>query len=409
MRSARVFFLNRFYWPDETATAQLLHDLTTALASRGFQVVVVTSQSEKANTPRFEDRDGVRICRVRTTRLGRGSLLGRVFDFLTYYTGAMCRLAVELRPGDVIVPMTDPPLLGACAWVIAHCRRAVTINWVQDVYPEVAIALTRHSWLRLSRPWRNRAWRSSFACVVPGLDMKRTVLENAVPSHRVVVSPNWAPAGVQVPDANAVESLRAKWELSGKFVVMYSGNLGRVHDLHPLIGVAELLRDEAGIVFLFVGHGAHRVTLESAAKHRGLTNVMFRPPQPRHDLSVSLAVGDVHLVTLLPGAEQWVFPSKLYGLTQAGRPTIFIGNTESEIARLIVQNDIGVAFSRHSPSAIVEAIRRLKADEPRLSRMRSAALRFSAGNLDAAIGSWQQLLTDGLAAGAADSAYQDTK
>src|SRR5207237_1247771 len=151
-------------------------------------------------------------------------------------------------------------------------------------------------------------------CVTLGSDMAAVLADAGVAVKKISLAPNWAPAGLAPASANAAAALRDEWGLREKFVVAYSGNLGRVHDLDPVLDLADALRADARIAFVFVGSGAQRAALEAAATRRGLANVHFRPPQPRARLAESLAVGDVHLVTLRPDCARYVFPSKLYGV-----------------------------------------------------------------------------------------------
>lgn len=394
---SRIVFINRFYFPDEVATAQLLADLAEALARTGREISVVTSAPAGTSSPPFERRHGVSIFRIRSTHWSRRHVLGRIVDFITFQTGALVRLFRLLRRGDVAVTMTDPPLLGVAAAHIARWRGARVVHWVQDIYPEIAVDLTGHRWLFAFRPSRDAAWRRAHACVVPGTDMAATLTQRGVPPARVIVSPNWPPAGLQPPSATAIATLRQAWGLSGKFVIGYSGNLGRVHDLAPLLDVAEALRDRSDVAWLFVGHGAQRTSLEAAANTRQLSNVHFKPPQPRAQLAVSLGVADVQLVTLLPGAERSVFPSKLYGIAAIGRPILVIAPRGCELARLVETHHMGVAFTRDEPAAIARWLQDLANDPPRRNDMAAAARAFADGGFDRALATWQDLLIDSFA------------
>lgn len=397
MKSVRVFFLNRFYWPDEPATAQLLTDLATALAARGHDVTVIASRGSDSTLPERETRDGVTIERVRTTRWGRRSVPGRIADFATFYPGALWRLLRLARRGDTVVALTDPPLLGVFVCFVAWIRHANLIHWVQDIYPDVAADLTGQRWLMALRPMRNFAWRWAKVCVVPGHDMAALLAAAGVAPGRIVVSPNWAPAGLRPPSASDVAALRMQWELAGKFIVGYSGNLGRVHDLDPLLEVAAALNDDPAFAFVFIGEGARRASLEAAARARGLRNVHFRPPQPRGQLAITLGVADVHFVTLRPGAERHVFPSKLYGIAQVGRPVLFVGRHGCEVARTVQEHGFGAAFTREETGAIAETIRQLRADPGRLSAMQAAAVHFAPHGFDDAVENWHRLISAGLA------------
>ena len=395
-QSRRVVFLNRFYWPEEPATAQLLTDLAEALAGRGFEVTVITSASDPAGVPPRADHAGVAIQRIRGTRWSHSGLAGKAVDFAAFYLGAIWALLRTARRGDCVVALTDPPLLGVGVWVAARLRGARVFHWVQDIYPEIAVALTGQRWLQALRPLRNLAWRRSDGCVTLGTDMAAVLTQAGVPPAKITVLPNWAPAGLGLPSATAVADQRAYWLLAGQFVVAYSGNLGRVHDLGPVLDVATTLRDEAGITFVFIGAGAQRAWLEAQALQRGLRNVHFQLPQPRAHLAKTLALGDVHLVTLRPGCESYVFPSKLYGVAAAGRPVIFIGPPGCEVARQVTGGDLGLAFARDEIAGIADALRQLHADPGRVRRLGEAAGEFGrhhAGPARAAA-VWEGLLSN---------------
>lgn len=395
----RVIFLNRFYWPDEPATAQLLTDLAEALAARGDEVVVITSHPGGLEIPSDAVHRGVRILRVRGTRWAkRFGLVGKAVDLATFFLGALWRLLVVARRNDAVVALTDPPLLGVGAWWVAGFRGARLFHWAQDIYPEVAVALTGHRWLNVLRPLRNLAWRRATRSVTLGTDMAGVLTSAGVAPQKISLAPNWAPAGLSPQPPHAADALRAEWGLAGKFLVAYSGNLGRVHDLEPVLAVAEALRSEPGIAFVFIGGGAQRAALEATARRLGLPNVHFRPPQPRARLLAALALGDVHLVTLLPGCERYVYPSKLVGVAAVGRPVIFIGPRECEIARLVVApgQDFGRAFEHTETAAIAAELRALSINSAECARLATGALQFAraVGGAEAAASHWHAWLAE---------------
>ena len=203
---------------------------------------------------------------------------------------------------------------------MARARGARLFHWTQDIDPEIAVALSGHGWLRASRPLRDAAWRQAEACVTLGRDMAEAIAAAGVPPSRIRLVPNWAPAGVGPVEETAVAAQREAWGLAGKFVIAYSGNLGRVHDLGPILAAAEILRGEPDLVFAFIGDGAGKAPLEAEARRRGLAQVRFFPSQPRDRLAAVLAAGDVHLVSLRADCARFVFPSKLYGIMAVGRP-----------------------------------------------------------------------------------------
>jgi glycosyltransferase involved in cell wall biosynthesis len=253
--------------------------------------------------------------------------------------------------------------------------------------------LTGSRWLGVFTPLRDLAWRRAEACVTLGSDMQRVLSRAGVEPRRLAVIPNWAPAGLDVQPAGTADALRKKWELVGKFVVLYSGNLGRVHDLAPLLDVAERLRAQPHIVFVFVGRGAQLATLQARTDERKLKNIRFQSPQPRDQLATALSLGDLHLLTLLPGCESFVFPSKLYGIAAVGRPILFVGPPDCEIATLIKARRIGRTFSRGETVAMADTITGLSFAPTECAALGNAASKFSAdgGGLETAVRKWATL------------------
>lgn len=377
-------FVNRVYWPEEPATAQLLGDLAEGLASRGHRVTVITSRPPGGRAPRTELRNGVRIVRLPCTRLGRFHVVLRLLDFALFHLLLQLRLLVELQRGTTLAVWSDPPLAGVAAWPVAVLRSARLFHYAQDIYPEIAMRLSPHPLaarlLGLLRIPRDFVWRHSAGCVVLGSDMADLVRHRRLPADRVSILPNWAPHGLAEAEPEESAAFRASWGFGDELVVMYSGNIGRVHDLEPVLRLAERLRDAERIRFVFVGGGASRAPLEQEARRLSLENVRFLPAQPRSALASSLSAADLHLVTLKPGCESAVFPSKLYGVAAVGRPVLFIGPRDSEIGQLVASRHMGLAFERTELDSLAGALRLLASDPAARAELARNAGRFHAEN-----------------------------
>lgn len=358
MAIPRVILVNRVYWPNESATAQLLTDLAEALAERGWEVHVLCAGRRPP-----EVRHGVRIHRSDGATEQFRSITERARGYIHFLRAARRELAALVRPGDVVVVKTDPPMLGAALTRLATRRGARVVHWVQDIYPEIAL---RHSgaWLRPAllplRLARDDAWQRAAACVAVGEDMAALVRRHGVSAERVQVLPNWAPREMeQRVTAAEVAAQRADWGWTDRFVVMYSGNLGRVHEFQTLLDAAHRLPD---VRFAFVGSGARWGEVTEAVRAARLDNVQFLPPQARAVLPVTLAAGDVHAVTLLPGYEELVHPSKVSGALAAARPVAFIGPPQSALARFLRENGAGAAFAPGQSDQLAAALAAWRAD-----------------------------------------------
>ncbi len=377
----RLVFLNRYFFPDQSATSRLLSDLAFDLAEAGYRVAVVTSRQladEPAHRlPVFETVRGVAIHRVAGTRFGRAHLAGRFADYATFYPSAALRLSRLVAPGDVVVVKTDPPLASVIAWPIAGLRRARLVAWIQDLFPELAEALGvpgfRGLPARALSALRNRSLRHAERIVVLSEGMRARLAAEGLPEGKIAIIENWADGARIGPRAREDNSLRRDWGLERCFVVGYSGNMGRVHAFDTVLDAARLLLDDPRIVFLLIGGGALKAGIEAQLEAQGLSNVITKPFQPEALLPASLAVSDAHLVTLRPEAEGLVVPSKIAAATAAGRPVIFIGDPDGELARLVAASGSGIALAPGDAARLAETVRRWARDGDAVRRMGEAS------------------------------------
>ena len=378
----RIIFLNRFFHPDHSATSQILSDLAFHLAGRGREVHVVTSRQRydapDAGLPERETSRGVEVHRVGTTRFGRAALLGRGFDYLSFYAAMRRAVLAVARPGDILVAKTDPPLLCLPAMYAASRRALRLVNWMQDLYPEVAaelgVPLTHGLLGRWLARWRDAALRVASANVVVGARMADRVAARGIASERIHVIPNWCDDEVIRPVAAADNPLRREWGLGDRFVVGYSGNLGRAHDFSTLLAAAERLRNDERIVFLFVGGGHKFDELARSVAARGLErSFRFKPYQEQAVLKFSLGVPDIHWISLNPELEGLIFPSKFYGIAAAGRPLIAIAAPDGEIARLVREHECGFVVAPGDAPALAALLAALAADRGALAGMGARA------------------------------------
>jgi colanic acid biosynthesis glycosyl transferase WcaI len=378
--AAKIVFVNRYFYPDQSATSQLLTDLAQALAKSGFTVHVICSRQRYddpgARLPPQESADGVTVHRIWTTRFGRDRLLGRALDYASFYGSSAVAMLRLLRRGDTVIAKTDPPLISIVAMAAAKIRGARLVNWLQDIFPEVASLLGANPLPRpldaLLRRCRDLSLRSAHMNVVLGERMRERLLGLEIPENRIDIIENWAESS-EAPKEASRSILRAKVALMDKFVVGYSGNLGRAHEFQTLLGAAEALQDDGQIVFLMIGGGAGMLKLAKATAERGLKNFLFLPYQPRENLCDSLAASDVHWVSLLPELEGLIVPSKFYGVLAAARPTVFIGDPDGELARAIRAGECGVTVAVGDIDALVGAVRHLKNDPAHRGRLGSNA------------------------------------
>src|SRR5580692_8626260 len=376
----RLIFINRFFAPDHSATSQILSDLAFDLAGAGREVHLVTSRQiyddPKSALPERETINGVDVHRVASTGFGRSALIGRSIDYVSFYRSVSHCLTDLVRPGDIVIAKTDPPLMSVVAGPVVHRNGARLVNWLQDIYPETAVELgvpfMRGPVAASLVALRNATLREAAATVVVGDLMGRKVKTLGAPAERIHVIPNWCNDEDIV--AAADNPLRRQWDLAGKFVLGYSGNLGRAHEFQTVLAAAERLRGEPRVAFLMIGGGKRFDELSAAVQRRGLAGAFrFLPYQARTLLSYSLGAADAHWVSLDPRLEGLMVPSKFYGIAAAAKPIVVIGDPNGELAQLVQRNDCGFAIAPGDSETLTATLRQLLKTPQTVSEMGARA------------------------------------
>ena len=351
-RKPRLLVLNQYYWPGVEATAQLLTELCEALAD-DFEVTVVTGVLHgHEEQPRRLVHNGVEIVRVASTSFERSKLFARASNYVTYLGNALLRGIRGRRP-DVILCMTDPPIVANVALVVARRYRAPLVVISQDVFPEIAVQLKR-----LENPVAMRLLRSLVALylrradriVAIGDTMRRRLEEKGAAPDRVRVIPNWVDTERLAP-RNRANGWATNLGLDKRFVVMHSGNVGHAQDLDSLVRSASFLRDLEELRILIIGMGARHAELLE------VDQVRFLYYQPRRVLAQSLSSADVHVVGLARGLAGYVVPSRLYGILAVARPVIVAADEDSETAQVVERIGCGIVVPPGRPELLARGIR----------------------------------------------------
>jgi glycosyltransferase involved in cell wall biosynthesis len=357
-RKPRLLVLNQYYWPGLEATAQLLTELCEAL-SEDLDVKVVTGQLHGQETqPHRSVRNGVEIVRVPSTSFERSKLFARASNYATYLTSALLRGLRGRRP-DVVLCMTDPPIVANIALVLARRFRVPLVVISQDVFPEIAVQLKRLEnpvVMSLLRGLVGLYLRRADRIVAIGDTMRRRLEQKGAPAERMLVIPNWIDTERLGPLDKSNHWSRSRG-VDEKFVVMHSGNVGHAQDLDSLIRAGTFLRDLDDLLIMIIGTGARHAELVALAELLEVDQVQFLYYQSRAVLPQSLSAADVHVVGLAAGLAGYVVPSRLYGILAVSRPVIVAADAESETAQLVTEAGCGIVVPPGRPELLARALR----------------------------------------------------
>jgi glycosyltransferase involved in cell wall biosynthesis len=286
------------------------------------------------------------------------------------YAASAALASLDIGRPDVVVALTDPPIIGRVALWAARRTGARFVFLCEDIFPEVASLLEDFHSTAVNRMLdriNRQLLREADAIVALGDRMRRRLAEEkGAPPDRIQVIHNWADCETIRPGSKDNPFAR-QHGLADKFVLMHSGNVGLSQNLDVVIDAADRLRSKERLVIAIVGDGARRERLERAAADRGLTNVRFLPYQPKGDLHDSFATADAFLISLKAGLEGYIVPSKLYGILAAGRPYVAAVDPSCEVAQLAAAHDCGVLAPPGDADALADAISRLY-DDPAAAR-----------------------------------------
>lgn len=367
---SRVKIITQFYPPDFAATGQLIQELSEQLSTQGIKVDVFTGQPGYAFTnsqaPAQEKIDNLSIKRSRLTKLWSKRIRGKAFNGIIFCLRAGLNLCRHRDKNTVLLLTTAPPFLSILGYFAHLCFGLSYVCLVYDLYPDAATELKvispQHPLTKLWDKINDLVWQNSQAIIVLSSTMKdRIITKHPQVAEKISIIHNWADSNWIQPISKQENWFAQQYQLKQKFTVLYSGNLGRCHDVETIIEAIKLLKDDP-IQFVFIGAGAKQATCIETVNNLGLQNCLFLPYQDRENLPYSLTACDLAFVSIAPGLEGVVAPSKLYGIMAAGRAIAAICDTKSYLRNLISDAACGACFDHNDSQSLANFIRSLAAN-----------------------------------------------
>lgn len=350
-----LFIITEHFYPSTGATAQLVTQLANHLHSEGHKIQVVTATSSNL---RLE----YPIIRLLSNSHLKVSALGKTLDGIAFFTLTLFWLIYNLDPRHSLLIVSNPPFIGLIGVVLSFVKRTKYIFLLQDVFPRSAVLTgllpakgpTVQFWKTLMRLVIN----NSADTIVLSSAMAKRCTKDFLTTREFVEIPNWSVLNKQVP-RREYNPLNSEWNLNNYFVVQYSGNFGRMHDILTILETARLLKSSP-TKFLFIGDGPKMSQIAAYKSRYNLDNVITKPFQPLNLLHLSLGVADVSVVSLIPGSEDTISPSKLYGILASSKPVLLISNPDTSLARLINRHECGVVVPPGDVSMLFHSLERLR-------------------------------------------------
>lgn len=378
-KKKHILIYAHYYYPDVASTGQILTELAEGFLNSFRVTVICVVPSYGGKIEEYykkyelyeEERNGVRIIRVRVPEFTKLNKFSRVKNITSYYFGA--RKATRLvHDVDYVFTISQPPILGGMLGVYGKKKlKAKLIYNIQDFNPEQIEAVNYSSnkpLLKILKNLDKRTCRESDLIITVGRDLVETIHERFVGKKvpKIALINNWIDEKTIHPldtDNEKVQAFREKYGLKDKFVIMYSGNIGLYYDLENIIKIIEKFpegtksSDGREAVFAFVGAGSRLHYLENYVSNHHMRNVVFIPYQPKEDLIYSLNAADIQWCVNAKGIKGVSCPSKGYGIMAAGKPMIGVLEEGSEIRCLIEESNCGVCCDPGDYAGVTDIIR----------------------------------------------------
>jgi glycosyltransferase involved in cell wall biosynthesis len=384
-KSINLSVIAQFFPPDYAATGQLIEELVKQLGQQGVNIEVFTSQPgyafQSQTAPAVEWVDSrIRIQRSRTAQLWSSRIRGKAVNGVLYTLRALLYLLRAWRRNNILLVTTAPPFLPVIGYLAYLLFRLPYVCILYDLYPDIAIALgvvSKDSWLvRVWNAINKQVWLKAKGIVVLSPAMKQKILAHCPEvADKVSVIHSWANPEAIVPIPKVENWFAHKYALVNKFTVLYSGNMGRCHDIDTILEAAKQLQDES-IQFVCIGAGAKREELIMEVKRLGLKNFTFLPYQDKQVLPYSLTACDLSLVSVDAITESLVAPSKLYSALASGRPIAVICSQSSYLKEMVAEANCGSTFENGDGQGLAQFIRFLSRDPQIGARMGKAGRQY---------------------------------
>ena len=360
----KLLIYAHYYVPDVASTGQVLKELAEGMKD-AFDITVIcvvpsyegTISAEYKTKKYYEEEiNGIKVLRIRVPEFNKVDKLSRVKNIIGYFVGAVLA-TFKVSKQDYVFSISQPPILGGLLGVWGKIiKRAKFIYNIQDFNPEQTMAV---SYSDNGLVLKAMMIADKFSCkcsdliITVGRDLVETV-NNRFKGKKVpktVMINNWIDEKEIYPldkSNQKIVEFKNKYNLTDKFVIMYSGNIGLYYDLENIIKVIENFpvgtktNDGREVAFAFVGTGTIIEKIENYVAEHNMKNVVFIPYQDKEDLNYSLNASDVQWVVNAKGIKGVSCPSKYYGVAAAGIPVLAVLEKGSEIRCIIEETNGGL-------------------------------------------------------------------
>lgn len=348
----RILMLCQFFYPDKVSSSVLPFELAEDLVKQGDLVTVVCGvpreDDVKIGIEKKEIFHGIKIKRCSYIQFNKNKFIGRILNYFSFILSVLLKLK-DFFKKDVCIVYSNPPLLALLPATFKKICNFKIIYVVYDVYPDVAIkfnVINENSTLaKIFNRINDYVFKQCDKIVVLSKEMKDYFLQNKkVKEDQLEIIPNWYNLKNDYIPYNTCED---------KITLLYGGNMGVCQEMNTLLDVAEKLKDNDSIHFIFSGNGNKSDYIKNYINEKKLNNCTFYDFLPKDEYERLMMNADIFVVSLEKVAKGLGSPSKVYCYYAMGRPVLAIMPEDTDIVRDLNRFDSGYTFKNGEVDKIV--------------------------------------------------------
>ena len=382
-----ILFLTHYFPPEVNAPASRTYEHAKRwLDQPDVRVTVVTNHPNHPKGvlyPGYRNQwitveviDGIAVRRVKTYLAANAAVVRRTLNYVVFMVAATVASFKVSKP-DVVVATSPQFFCAIAGYIVSRIKRRPFIFELRDIWPDsiVTVGALKAGWgIRLLEKLELFLYRKAALIVAVTDAFKENLTSRGISGAKITVVKNGVDLEFFQPRAKP-EALAAELRAEGKFVAAYIGTIGMAHAVENIVEAAELLRDNPNILFLVVGEGARKASVESLVAEKQLENVKVLPGVNKQRIRDYYALADVNLVTLRDQPLfRAVIPSKIFEIMAMARP--IISSVEGESRDILTLSGAAEFVRPESASEMAAAIVALSGDEQRLRKMATCGREF---------------------------------
>ncbi|WP_214721737.1 glycosyltransferase family 4 protein [Exiguobacterium sp. s192] len=367
----KILILSEFFYPDKSSTPKVLTELAEDLVNNGLEVEVICSNHSYKGSLKLSKKEtvnGIKISRINSSNFSRDSKLGRIINYMSFTANLFVKLLFSNKYDSILV-VSNPPLIPFIAYLNKLIKNKPYYYLVHDVYPDIAVevgAIKKDSMpYKLMNNINQLAIKNTEKLIVLGKDMKDIFLKKGVEEQSIKIITNWSKK-YELSLEKTDNAFYKERELISTLNIVYTGNIGRFHDIETIVEIAKVsMKDLPNVRFIFVGDGFKRPELEQAIKN-GTSNIIISDYQYDDSYLDVLSGADLFISTLSPRIKGLGVPSKTYSYLAAGKPIIAIMEKGTEIGDLVENENLGIRADSMEVGKVIEFIKDISLDTIKL-------------------------------------------